>query len=736
MFWQRDVLRFVGDEPRHWRVVLSDQRHVWLFDLDAPKTTFARWDRAELEGMLRARSVLVAGKDAYDKFHLESALTDNQRRYRDEMMEVIAPLTARVPEIFDDRIRGAAVAEMERRKIRSAKTLHQALHRFWRGGMSPDALVPGWAACGTFGDKDRSRKRGVQLKGDLKGVPVTTAIEKIFSRAISRHWINQRQTPLSLVYDMMKGEDFVDRIVDRNTGEISEVTKPEWLATGFPSLRQFRYWYSKHPERQKHRRARRGAAVYDKDDRARTGSALDGIKGVGARFEIDATELPVEIVDDDDPTKPIGSAVYYHVVDVFSGLIAGIHVGLETMSWTGASLAMRNVVEDKVKFARRFGVTIEPHEWPCKGVLPNGLAADNAEFKGKYATDFAAKSVIGIANARSLRGDDKGTVEGRFDMVKRELKLRLPGLRLKGHAEPDGMDESKKAKLTLRQLTAAMIYTVLLLNNRKLKDRVRTPAMIQAGVFAVPTDLWAWSVRTGDHQLKAFDDPMIELAMLPVAKGRFTGKGLEFKQMRYVGDDPRDVKFAEARQGKSRWADVSWDPLRTNHVFIHQSEEDRRVARREGRDPGPLFTRFSLTGNDKAYANLSFARAAARRKANEEDNRARQFSEAELRARVDDGIKGLIADANAASSGDMSNAQLRQRGANRKAALQRDQDARPSALQDAYDAAAGRNVTAPDELERRRAAMHERERRLAERNRNDEDDLNDEVTRALNEDPA
>lgn len=737
MFYQRDVIRLNGEEPRHHRVVLADQRHVWLFDLDAPATSFARWDRSELEGRLRDGTVAVAGREGRDAFYLDSALSDNQRRYRDDMMAVIAPLVARVPDIFDDRIRGAAVAELEREKVRSAKTVHQALDRFWRKGMAPDALVPGWSKCGTGARKEGAKKPGVKPVGDFAGVAVTPAIEKVFERAITRHYRNQRQTPLSLVYDMMKGEEFVDRVRDRNTGETIEATRSEWLATGFPSLRQFRYWYSKHPKRQEHRRARRGAVEFDKDDRARTGSAHEALIGVGSRFEIDATELMVEIVDDTDLRRPIGVATYYHVVDVFSGLIVGIYVGLENMSWVGATMAMRNVVEDKVEFAKRYGVSIKPEEWPSKGALPLELAVDNAEFKGTYATDFAAKSQIGIANARSRRGDDKGTVEGRFDMLKRELKTRLPGLRLKGYSNPYGLDDSKRAKLTLAQLTTAVIWTVLLLNNRKLKDRVRTPAMVQAGVYTVPTEIWAWSVRTGNDNLRSCDDSRIELAMLPVAVASVAATGLEFKKMSYVGDDPRDAMFARARQERRRKVKVSYDPLVAGHVYLHQSEEDRRVARREGREPGPLYTRFSLAGDDKAYGGMSFADAAARMRANEQDTRARQFREAELRARVDGGIKDVIREAAAARPVDLKASELRGREANRKAPLDRERDARASPLRDVPAAPAPSNVTDPSEFEKRRAAIDERERRMAERARDDDDDFNDFLRKARrDEDPA
>lgn len=117
--------------------------------------------------------------------------------------------------------------------------------------------------------------------------------------------------------------------------------------------------------------------------------------------------------------------------------------------------------------------------------------------------------------------------------------------------------------------------------------------------------------------------------------------------------------------------------------------------------------------------------------------RGRQFREAELRSRVHTGIKEVIGEARAASSGDLSSAQLRERPANRKAALEGVSSGRTSSLRGEPDAVGPTNVIEPEKFEMRRAAIHERESRIAERSRDDENDLNESVKRArLNEDPA
>lgn len=407
MIVERDVIRFKGSAAREHRVVWADQRDVWLFELGNTRTSFSRWARSELEKKLLDRTALIVTGHAHDVVHVESALTEAQRNRRDRMLKIIAPLVARAPEIFNDRVRGRAVAEVERDGVSSAKTIHAALDGWWRGGMTSDAIVKrfnnGQKPTRRAGMRRSGRK---QPEGTPQGVVITAQIEAIFEKAIKRYYANDRKNALSAAYRAMLGEHFVDELRDRITGDVVYLTKPEYAKSGFPTLRQFRYWYSKRPDLLGTRRKREGASNYDKDRRATTGSAREHLLGVGARFEIDATQLEIGTVSGINGNVYVDPPTFYQVVDVLTGLVCGIYVGYEEASWIGAGLAVRNVVEDKVEFAARFGVRIERRQWPCQGVLPKRLLADNAEFKGDLATAFTAKSHVTVENARALRGDD------------------------------------------------------------------------------------------------------------------------------------------------------------------------------------------------------------------------------------------------------------------------------------------------------------------------------------------
>lgn len=669
MLYARDVIRFEGRPSRTYRVVWADQRQVWLFDLDAERTSFSQISRDDLNARLEAREVVIVTSHGHDARHIESTLSKAQKKRRDGLEKVIAPIVARAPEIFDNRLRGRAVAELDRAKVSSAKTVHAALDRWWRGGMTLDALVPDFRECGKGARKEGSKRAGrKQPAGVPQGVVITPEIVAIFEKAINRFYSNDRQNALSAAYDLMRGEWFVDKLHDKTTGDAVFRTKPEYAATGFPTLRQFRYWYNKRPDKLSIRRKRMGDAKYEKDNRATTGSATQHLFGAGSRFEIDATKLEIGMVSELNPDTYLDPATFYQVTDVATSLVCGIYVGHEEASWVGAGLAIRNVVEDKVEFARRFGVTIARHEWPCQGVLPARLLADNAEFKGELATQFTAKSYVAVENAQALRGDRKGTVEGKFNQFKTELRKLLPGVVRKNQANPDAIDDRKAACLTLKQVTAAVIHTVILLNNRKLVDFNRKREMIEADVFAIPTEMWEWSLRTGMSELRSFDVATAEFAMLPTATVSVTKDGVRFKNLLYCGADSRADVFAHARQDGVSKVEMSYDPLCTTNLYVH----DQTSA--------GGFQLFKLTGGSSEYRELSFEDAAKLMARDRAHTKRNQFDQVEASARFSDNLVALSRAAKKSSTGRLTNADIAKGKSNTKAAQQDERAERVSAL--------------------------------------------------------
>ncbi|HAD78636.1 MAG TPA: transposase, partial [Flavobacteriaceae bacterium] len=70
--------------------------------------------------------------------------------------------------------------------------------------------------------------------------------------------------------------------------------------------------------------------------------------GPGTRFQVDATIADIYLVSSFNRSLIIGRPVIYGIIDVYSRLFTGVYVGLEGPSWTGAMMALDNMITDKV----------------------------------------------------------------------------------------------------------------------------------------------------------------------------------------------------------------------------------------------------------------------------------------------------------------------------------------------------------------------------------------------------
>lgn len=111
MFVQRDILRFPGKPKRDFRIVWSDAEQLMLFDLISEKTRFETHDRKKVEKEVSDGRIelLMAGHD-YNFNPVDQSLSKKQRARRNQTISLIRPLLAQVPYIFDDKVRGKAVA--------------------------------------------------------------------------------------------------------------------------------------------------------------------------------------------------------------------------------------------------------------------------------------------------------------------------------------------------------------------------------------------------------------------------------------------------------------------------------------------------------------------------------------------------------------------------------------------------------------------------------------------------
>ncbi|GGD83103.1 DDE-type integrase/transposase/recombinase [Croceicoccus mobilis] len=597
-------------KDRIFRVVYTEHKYAVVFDLASKGGDFYLVSQATLDDWEGRRQIERVREDDFVRIANGSSLTPVQIQRRDMRYELIRPLITTVPDVFDRLTRARMIskhrAELEvcsgdperKNKVPCAKSIKSYLELYWRNGMSPDALIPKFEACGSPGNGKARRTKPLGRKREIGGgnphMPMNDDVEAVFKWATDKYYRKAKRGSLSRTFRTIQGYLQTQFAVDESGGGLVARTRADRQSIPLPTFRQYQYWYEKQARRFEDRIAREGATKVKKDSRSRLGTTLDNLIGIGSRFEIDATTIDVGCVSETNRRAYVGRPTLYLVVDVYSKMIVGMHLTLESASWREAGIAIRNIAEDKVEYCRRFDIEIEHGDWPVRDTLPARIIADRGELENYEPENFIVRTGVTIENTAPYRGDMKGNVEKRFDMVHAVLRDVVPGMFNATHSEKGDSDARREAKLTLKELTAAVVRAVIYLNNNNfLAGYHPNSDMIKAGIDAIPKDIWNWALETGRTELRATDLEMLKMAVLKTGNATSTKDGISFMKMLFISDAHIQGRVWENTAAKS--VKLSYDHKDTNKIWLHQSDGTYEECR--------------LSPACKAFANMTFKEA-------------------------------------------------------------------------------------------------------------------------------
>lgn len=510
-----------------------------------------------------------------------------QREKRDALWAMIRPLVLDEPAIFNSVPRGRAVLRLVQRKVATKQTIYRLLRRYWQRGMIPNALLPDFHRCGSPG-KERSvgaAKRGRPPKGGVQGINIDKETRGLFRVAITRYFAENRKIDLRGVYEAVIANHYSNLVFNDTTGRTELVPQEN-----IPQLWQFRYWYERDNDVFQVDRIRRKPRVYDKDRRALLDTSTSEVLGPASRYQIDATIADVYLLSRLRRTRIVGRPVLYIVIDVFSRMIVGVHVGFEGPSWVGAMMALANAASDKVAYCRRFGIDIESHDWPCQS-LPDVLLGDRGEFLSSTIDTLSSNFNVQIENTGPYRADWKGIVEQRFRLIPSKFKAYTPGYIAEDYKERGGSDYRLDATLDIDQFTRIIIHCILYYNNQhRLRDYDKFALMIADDVPTIPTDLWEWGVARRSGKLRIFPEDQVKLSLLPSDDAVVTAHGIRFHGCFYTCPQAIAEHWFERARQRGTWkVRVSYEPRQMDEIHLH--EDTGRIR----------FIPCGLTNRSRAY---------------------------------------------------------------------------------------------------------------------------------------
>lgn len=640
-----DVVESVmGDIPfdKPARVLWIDRMsgYVTLLTIETPPKRPWVFGLAELVMMLRAETVRKT-KVRIPAFmlDLEEDLPEHAKDVREKNWGRIQPLlnTALPGEIFLSGRLGEMVAAHAFKSGLPRKTLYRLLYRYWLYGGVRNTLLP---------DRTRRGNPGVErvfVRGHAPGRPARYLGE---SDEVKKAILTDRDKEIIRIGFALYAKNKVKSIPDAYQKTLSRFYRAEHPSPGvvddnavlrplaeLPSERQFLYWGKKVFDDMTILRGRRGEKRWAKDHRPFVGRASDGVFGPCHRFEIDATVADIYLVSRYRQDWIIGRPVVYVVVDVFSGMIVGLFVGLEGPSWDGARHALFNAFTDKVAFCSAHGIEISEGDWPCHH-LPQEIMADRAEMLGEAAEQAVVKGLkIDIAVPGPYRPDWKAIVESRFKLLNDISQIHwTPGGVRARERERGERDVRLDATLNLEEFTQILIVSILHYNRRNRQPDRLSAEMIKDGLEPTPINIWNWGVEQGIGQPNNRSAEEVYLHLLPTAQASVQAGGINYRGMFYTSEYAVAGNwFARARNKGRESVRIWYSPWSTDYIWI------------QGEDKA--FHRCSLRTSEDRYRGYRLEEVIDMLEIVKNPSPSTHYSNLNSRVRLDEYIESTIKNA-------------------------------------------------------------------------------------------
>lgn len=486
---------------------------------------------------------------------------------RDKAWRLISGIVYVEPAIYRLHERSALLKENSERTGSSVTNIYKYLARYWKGGMTPNALLPLYENCGKGSDpySGASKRRGRKKVKGAEGKVLTKEDIQHFTDAVLTWYMGKEQLSLEKTYKKMLDVYYVTE--DENGTPVR--LEPDLV----PSRSQFRYWHLKNKDILEEARARNGDRSYPLNSRASIEKTETFLSGPCTSAQIDATIADIFLVSQSDRTKIVGRPVMYFLMDSFTRIVLGMHITLDAPSWRSAAMCILNAMEDKQEFCARYGIRIKPDEWPCHHI-PRTLVGDRGEMESVAADLLVNQLGIRIENTPPYRGDLKGIIERHFHTINVDM-ADLPGKMESDYGERCTEDYRLNARLTLNEFITIIIHCVLLYNNYHYMEYYgRTMQMRQLSIRPIPRDLWNFGMKYLSGIQRTIDRAAARYALLPSDKASITSHGILFKGFYYGCEQGfREHWFDSARVSGRETVSVSYDPRDASCIYLKPSPD-------------------------------------------------------------------------------------------------------------------------------------------------------------------
>ena len=499
-------------------------------------------------------------KDPYEALLFETPI-EGSKAYekREKSIALISTIVAD-SKCLDAKVRSQRIRKVVERERTHKTVLYRLLRRYWERGQIANAFLPDYKNSGGKGKKrENAASRGIgrpRLHAPGRTAAVNEEVELHFRFIIEKHLITSKKIPVTRAY--LK---FQDRYLQ---------FFPETREQELPTKTQFEYFYKCEFDVAARLQAQTRSSDFQKDVRPIFGTATESAFGPGSRYEIDATIADIYLVADRDRSKIIGRPTIYMVIDVFSRLIAGFYIGMDSPSYVTAMQAVVHAFTDKKEYCKEMGKEISSEEWPSVG-LPDCLLADRGELMSHQADALARIFRINLETAPPYRGDAKGIVERSFRTIQAEFKPYAPGVvqghKIKKHGE---RDYRLDATLSLRDFREIILYRVLYHNQWQVLKKYDRAEDMPEDLPSIPIRLWRWGLQHRTGRLRTVNENSLRINLLPRKKVTISEHGVKIFGIFYTSQEILKAGWLHRSTTikRPKNLEAAYDPGTVDHIYL------------------------------------------------------------------------------------------------------------------------------------------------------------------------
>jgi putative transposase len=602
-----------------WLIVAvsDDEQFIALSDLSStpPKKPFIKSRDAILELLEEGKVTIETHQFPVQLYLKDSDIPDKWRLKRDDVVRSLGLFLQgsilQKEYLFGDST--SILSGLIKRSDRSKKYIYGAVNRYFAFGGLPNSLLPQYFFCGTNhtlpqkhlilddGEVCKASKRGRKTRyGEDHRGSTLTDIANI--KLIVTKVKNGDKVVVSILYrKFCMAYHCIDiKPKCREAGGIAEEVYGTKMLLPPPhriSQRTFKYQLKKLFSKLYFKRKEKGPVGSERDLKGKPGSAREGLHGPMSRYEIDSTGVDIYLryPYSNDEQLATGRPVLYLVIDVYSGMIVGMHISFDSPKWHSAGQALFNAMSDKVSFCAKYGIHITHEDWPCADMCRE-LTFDRGGENTDAHIIALLKGMLGImaGNFNAFhRGDAKGTVEKSFDTVQKETISFEAGKVVKA-PNKDLSHASRNSIYTLEEFTHQMIRNIIHLNNNQTRIDSHNFEMSRDGVEFTSRAIWNWW-KENSIKRPAVDISQLRFALLPEGDASVLIKGVCFQGLFYSCDYIVKNDWLDSTRVNGRYRiKIRYSDLSTDFIWW-KNEETKELIQME------------LTTRSEAYANQCWA---------------------------------------------------------------------------------------------------------------------------------